>query len=67
MYDSIDAYPIVKYLLEHNVKIDSLCTKCSSHRKKFIASSADEFVYGLPEGESSAVKPDRSIDDQKGD
>ena len=66
MYDSIDAYPIVKYLLEHNVKIDSLCTKCSSHRKKFIASSADEFVYGLPEDESSlAVKPDRSIDDQK--
>ena len=69
MYDSIDAYPIVKYLLEHNVKIDSLCTKCNKscqHDKKFIASSADEFVYGLPEEESSlAVKPDRSIDDQK--
>ena len=71
MYDSIDAYPIVKYLLEHNVKIDSLCTKCNNKScqhddKKFIASSADEFVYGLPEEESSlAVKPDRSIDDQK--
>ena len=55
LYDSIDAYPMAKYLLQHNVKIDCFC---SSEREKnyddddtvvnnntFIASGADEFVY----------------------
>ncbi|CAL6335546.1 unnamed protein product [Bathycoccus prasinos] len=69
LYDSIDAYPMAKYLLQHNVKIDSFC---SSEREKkydgddtvvnnntFIASGADEFVYCEEEA------PDRSVDDQK--
>ncbi|CAL6336154.1 unnamed protein product [Bathycoccus prasinos] len=69
LYDSIDAYPMAKYLLQHNVKIDCFC---SSEREKkydgddtvvnnntFIASGADEFVYCEEEA------PDRSVDDQK--
>ena len=69
LFDSIDAYPMAKYLLQHNVKIDCFC---SSEREKkyddddtvvnnntFIASGADEFVYCEEEA------PDRSVDDQK--
>ena len=65
LYDSIDAYPITKYLLESNVQIDATCETNNEKYEKFVASGADEFAYGVPE-EEEAVKPDRSIDDQRG-
>ena len=64
LYDSIDAYPITKYLLESNVQIDATCETNNEKYEKFIASGADEFAYGVPE-EDEAVKSDRSIDDQR--
>ena len=64
LYNSIDAYPMTKYLLENNIQIDATCATNNENNEKFIASGADEFAYGVPE-EEEAVKPDRSIDDQR--